>query len=159
MKSFAKMGKDYNDSKSVKFNQSNQRTASNDQSHPKVECILHFKDPMPNEETIKAKFTESCGTEVSEIIHGWKTGDYEANLVALMNQMVTLGYLHWKNYKYKVSLLGRSPPQEREALIQISPSRYLKIMIPLFVYLSKVLCPQLLYVQFVVTVVNVIVPR
>jgi hypothetical protein len=64
------MGKDYNDSKSAKSNQSNQRMASNDQSHPKVECILHFKDPKLNEETIKAKLTESGGTEVSGIIHG-----------------------------------------------------------------------------------------
>ncbi len=148
----------YNDSKSVKFNGLNQRTASNNQSHSKVECILRFKDPKPNEETIKAKFTESGGTEVSEIICGWKTGDYKAILVALMNRMVTLGYLHWKNYRYKVSLPGRSPPQEREALIQISPSRYLEIVIPPFAYPSKVLCPQLLRVQYIDTVVNVVVP-
>ena len=106
------MGKDYNDSKSAKSNQSNRRTASNNQSHLKVECILRFKDPKPNEETIKAKLTESSRTEVSEIIHGWKTGDNDANLMALMNRMVTLGSLHWKYYKYKVSLLGRSPTQE-----------------------------------------------
>ena len=79
------MGKDYNNSKSAKSNQLNQRMASNDQLHLKVECILRFKDPKPNEETIKAKFTESGGTEVSEIIREWKTGDYVANLVALMN--------------------------------------------------------------------------
>ena len=75
-----------------------------------------------------------------------------------MNQMVTLGYLHWMNYKYKASLPGRSLTQEREALVKISPSRYLKIVIPLFVYPSKVLCPQLLCIQYVVTVINVVVP-
>ena len=148
-----------NDSKSAKSNQSNRKMASNNQSHPTVECILHFKDPEPNEETIKAKFTESGRTEVSEIIRGLKTGDYKANLVALMNQMVTLGYLHWKNYKYKVSLPGCSPPQEQETLVKISPSRYLKIVIPPFVYPLKVLCLQLLCVQYVVTVVNVVVPQ
>jgi hypothetical protein len=153
------MGKDYNNSKSAKFNRLNRRTASNDQLHPKVKCILCFKDPKSNEETIKAKFTVSGRTEVSEIICGWKTGDYEANLVAPMNQMVTLDYLHWKNYKYKASLQGRSPPQEQEALVQISPLRYLKIVIPPFVYPSKVLCPQVLCVQYVVTVINVVVPR
>jgi hypothetical protein len=127
--------------------------------HLKVECILCFKDPKPNEETTKAKFTESGGTEVSEIIHGWKTGDYKANLVALMNKMVTLGYVHWKNYKYKASLPGRSPPQEQEALVKISPSRYLEIVIPPFVYPSNVLCPQLLRVQYFFTAVNAVVPR
>jgi hypothetical protein len=132
--------------------------ASNNQSHPKVECILHFKDTKPNEETIKAKFTESGGTEVSEIIRRWN-GDYKANLVALMNRMVTLGYLHWRNYKNKASLPGRSSPQEREALVQISPSCYLKTVIPPFVHPSKVLCLQLLCVQYVITVVNVIVPQ
>ncbi len=57
---------------------------------PKTE-LLQAKDPKPNDEAIKAKLTESDGTEVSKQIRGWKTGDVEANLVALMNQTVSLG--------------------------------------------------------------------
>ena len=51
------------------------------------------------------------------------------------------------------------PPQERDALVEVSPSCYLNIVIPPFVYPSKLLCPQLLHVQYVVAVVNVDVPR
>ncbi len=58
-----------------------------------------------------------------------------------------------------MSLLRCSPPQKRDALDEVSTSRYLKIVIPPFVYPSKILCPQLLCVQYVVAVVNVVVPR
>ena len=52
---------------------------------------------------MKAKFTESDGAEVSEQIRRWKTGDIEANLVALMNRMVSLGdmYEMWEDGKSK----------------------------------------------------------
>ncbi len=52
-----------------------------------------------------------------------------------------------------------SPPQEQDALDEVSTSRYLEIVIPPFVYPSKVLCPQLLRVQYIVAVINVVVPR
>jgi hypothetical protein len=46
---------------------------------------------------------ESDGAEVSEQIRGWKTGDNEANLVALMNRLVSLGdmYKMWEDRKSK----------------------------------------------------------
>ncbi len=73
------------------------------QLQPKVDCILRFKDPKPSDDTIKAKFAESNGAKVSEQIRGYKTGNNKANLVALMNQMVTLGDLYemWENEKSK----------------------------------------------------------
>jgi hypothetical protein len=76
---------------------------SNSQSQPKTDCILCFKDPKPNDESIKAKFTESNGAEVSKQICGWKTGDNEANLIALMNRLVSLGdmYEMWEDGKSK----------------------------------------------------------
>ncbi len=76
---------------------------SNGNNQLKVNCILQFKDPKPSEESIKAKFTKSDGSEVSEIIHGFKTGDAEANLVALMNRIVNLKDLYemWEDGKSK----------------------------------------------------------
>ena len=47
----------------------------NDQNQPKVNCILHFKDPKPSNNFIKAKFYEADETEVSKLIllhlHSW----------------------------------------------------------------------------------------
>ncbi len=52
---------------------------------------------------IEAKFAESDGAKVSEQICGYKAGNNKANLVALMNQMVTLGDLYkiWEDGKSK----------------------------------------------------------
>ena len=97
------MGKDNNNPKPTKLNRLGWKAFSYSQSQPKTDCILHFKDPKPNDESIKAKFTESNGAEVSEQIRGWKTGDNKANLVALMNQLVSLGdvYEMWEDGKSK----------------------------------------------------------
>ena len=65
--------------------------------------------------------------------------------------------LHWKNYN--ASLPRCSPPQEQDTLDEVSTSRFREIVIPPFIYPSKVLCPQLLRVQYVIAVVNVVVPR
>ena len=65
-----------------------------DNHHPKLNCIIQFKDPKPGDESIKAKFTESDGTEVSEVIRGYKTSDNQANLVLLMNCIVNMGDLY-----------------------------------------------------------------
>jgi len=65
-----------------------------DNNQPKVNCIIQFKDPKPSDESIKAKFTESDGAEVSEVIRGYKTSDNQANLMLLMNRMVNLGDLY-----------------------------------------------------------------
>jgi hypothetical protein len=65
-----------------------------DNNQPKVNCIIQYKDPKPSDESIKAKFTESDGAEVSKVIRGYKTSDNQANLVLLMNRMVTLGDLY-----------------------------------------------------------------
>jgi len=89
------MAKDNEKSKPSRSNRSGKKASSDNQPNgPKLNCILRAKDPKPNDETIKAKFTESDGTEVSEQIRGWKTGDVEANLVALMNRMVSLGEMY-----------------------------------------------------------------
>jgi hypothetical protein len=89
------MAKDNEKSKPSRSNHSGKKASSDNQSNgPKLNCILRAKDPIPNGETIKAKFTESDGAEVSEQIREWKTGDVEANLVALMNQMVSLGEIY-----------------------------------------------------------------
>ena len=89
------MAKDNEKSKPSRSNRSGKKASSDNQSNgPKLNCILRAKDPKPNDETIKAKFTESDGTEVSEQIRGWKTGDVEANLVALMSRMVSLGEMY-----------------------------------------------------------------
>ncbi len=100
---FTKMGKDNNNPKPAKSNQSGWKAFSNSQLQLRTDCILRFKDPKPNEESIKAKFTESNGAKVSEQIGGWKTGDNEANLDALMNRMVSLGdmYKMWEDGKSK----------------------------------------------------------
>jgi hypothetical protein len=97
------MGKDNNNPKPVKSNRSGRKAFSNSQSQPKTDCILRFKDPKPNDESIKAKFTESNGAKVSEQIRSWKTGDNKANLIALMNRMVSLGdmYEMWEDGKSK----------------------------------------------------------
>jgi hypothetical protein len=65
-----------------------------DNNQPKVNCIIQFKDPKPSDESIKAKFTESDGAEVSEVIRGYKTSDNQANLVLLMNRIINLGDLY-----------------------------------------------------------------
>ena len=61
---------------------------------PQLNCILHFKDPKPNDKEIKAKFFEADESEVSEQIMCFKTGDVHANLVILMDRMVGLGDLY-----------------------------------------------------------------
>jgi hypothetical protein len=55
------------------------------QNKPQLKCILHFKDPKPNDSEIKAKFYEADDSEVSEQIMCFKTGDVHANLVILMD--------------------------------------------------------------------------
>jgi hypothetical protein len=87
------MGKDDNNSKPSRSERSVQRKPSNNQPQPKVDCNLCFKDPKPSDDTIKAKFAKSDGAEVSKQIRGYKTGNNKANLIVLMNQMVTLGDL------------------------------------------------------------------
>ena len=88
------MGKDSN---------SNSKQSSKPRSRPddqvKVNCILRFKEPKPSDHEIKAKFFEADNTEVSEQIRKFKTGDNDANLVALMNEIVGLGdlYAMWEN--------------------------------------------------------------
>jgi hypothetical protein len=67
---FTKLGKDNNNPKPAKSNRSGRKAFSNSQSQPKTDCILRFKDPKPNDESIKAKFTESDGAEVSKQIRG-----------------------------------------------------------------------------------------
>lgn len=57
-------------------------------------CILHFKDPKPNDREIKAKFFEADDAEVSEQIMCYSTGDIQANLVILMERIVGLGDLY-----------------------------------------------------------------
>jgi hypothetical protein len=89
------MAKDNEKSKPSQSNRSGKKVSSDNQSNgPKLNCIWQAKDPKPNDETIKTEFTESDGAKVSEQIPGWKTGDVEANLVALMNRMVSL----WQMY-------------------------------------------------------------
>jgi hypothetical protein len=63
-------------------------------NHPKLNCIIHFKDPKPSDKSIKAKFTKSDGAEVSEVIRRYKTSDNQANLVLLMNRIVNMGDLY-----------------------------------------------------------------
>jgi hypothetical protein len=87
------MGKDSNTPKSTKSNRLGRKTSSSGQSQPKTDCILCFKDPKPNDKTIKAKFTESYGAKVSKQIRSWKTGDNKANPVALMNRIVIRGHV------------------------------------------------------------------
>ncbi len=79
----------------MKSNQSDQK------AQPKTNCILRFKDPKPNDKSIKAKSTESNGVEVTKQIRSRKTGNNEANLVALMNRMVSLGEMSqmWEDRK------------------------------------------------------------
>ena len=88
---FTKMGKNKDDSKSSK------PRSRDDQI--KVNCILRFKEPKPSDHEIKAKFFEADNTEVSEQIRKFKTGDNDANLVTLMNEIVGLGdlYAMWEN--------------------------------------------------------------
>ena len=64
------------------------------QNKPQLKCILHFKDPKPSDQEIKAKFFESDDTEVSEQIMCFSTGDNPANLVILMERIVGLGDLY-----------------------------------------------------------------
>jgi hypothetical protein len=97
------MGKDDNNSKSSRSGRLGQRKPSTNQPQLKVDCILCFKDPKPSNNTIKARFAKSNGVKVSKQIHGYKTGNNKANLVALMNIMGTLGDLYemWENEKSK----------------------------------------------------------
>jgi len=69
------------------------------QNKPQLKCILHFKDPKLNDSKIKAIFYEADDSEVSEQIMCFKTGDINASLVILMDQMVGLGDLYdmWNN--------------------------------------------------------------
>ncbi len=70
---------------------------SDNNNQPKVNCVLRFQDPKPSNESIKAKFTESDESDVSEVICSFKTGDAEANLVALMNcWIINLGDLYYE---------------------------------------------------------------
>ena len=87
------MGKDNNTNSKQS---SKSRSRSDDQV--KINCILRFKEPKPSDHEIKAKFFEADGTEVSEQIRKFKTGDNDA-LVALMNEIVGLGdlYVMWEN--------------------------------------------------------------
>jgi regulatory protein YycI of two-component signal transduction system YycFG len=97
------MGKDNNNQKPEKLNQSGRKASSNSQSQPKTDCVLHFKDPKPNDESIKAKFKEPNGAKVSKQSRGWKIGDNKATLIALMNRLVSLGdmYEMWEDGKSK----------------------------------------------------------
>jgi hypothetical protein len=83
--SFHQDGEDDNNSKPSRSGRSGQGKPSNNQPQPKVDCILCFKDPKPSGDTIKAKFAKSDGAKVSKQIRGYRTGNNEANLVALMN--------------------------------------------------------------------------
>ena len=67
----------------------------------KVNCIPRFKEPKPSDHEIKAKFYEADDTEVSEQIRKFKTGDNDANLIGLMNEIVGLGdlYAMWEDGK------------------------------------------------------------
>ena len=67
--------------------------------NPQLNCVLCFKDPTPSDKSIKAKFTESDGTEVSEQVKGFKNGDSDANFIVLMSQITSLGDLYkmWEN--------------------------------------------------------------
>jgi hypothetical protein len=46
------------------------------QNKPQLKCILHFKDPKPNDSGIKAKFYEADDSEVSEQIMCFKTATF-----------------------------------------------------------------------------------
>jgi hypothetical protein len=85
------MAKDDNSKPNSKLGQKN---SSNNQSQPKVDCITRFKDPKPCNKSIKAKFFESGRNKVSEQIQSCKTGDFKANLIALMNRIISLGDLN-----------------------------------------------------------------
>jgi hypothetical protein len=60
------MAKDIKNPKPGKSNRSGRKASSNNQLQ-----LIHVKDPKPNDKSIKAKFMESGGAEVSEQIHGW----------------------------------------------------------------------------------------
>ncbi len=70
---------------------SGQKKSSNNQSQPKLNCIICFKDPKPRDKSTKIKFFEANNTEVSEQIQTYKTRDNKANLITLMNRSVSLG--------------------------------------------------------------------
>jgi hypothetical protein len=96
----------------------------NDRNQPKVNCILHFKDLKPSDDSIKAKFYEADETDVSEQIRKFKTGDYDANLVALMNQIVGLGDLYkmcedGKSRKLAQTMSRALKGQVRDDLLEI----------------------------------------
>ena len=77
---------------------SDQKKSTNDRNM-QLNCVLHFKDPKPSDESIKAKFTESDDTKVSAQIKGFKTGDPDANLIPLMSPITGLDNLYemWEN--------------------------------------------------------------
>lgn len=88
--------------KNEQSKKSNSKSGGNQtpqQNKPQLKCVLHFKDPKPNDASIKAKFFEADNSKVSEQIMCWKTGDIHANLVILMDRMVGLGDLYnmWDN--------------------------------------------------------------
>ena len=64
-------------------------------------CTIWFETPKPSDESIKAKFFEADGIEVSEIIRSYQPGDDHANLIALMSHIIGLGDLYslWEEGK------------------------------------------------------------
>ena len=92
------------DDQSNSWNFRSHRCKSDSNNQPKVNCVLRFKDPKPSDESIKTNH-RSHGSEVSEVICGFKTGDAEANLVALMNRIINLGDLYemWRRKVKKAS--------------------------------------------------------
>jgi hypothetical protein len=83
-----------NSQKSKSGSRSHRKKNCSDNNQPKVNCIIQLKDPKPSDESIKAKFTKSDGAEVSEVIHGYKASNNQANLMLLMNRITNLGDLY-----------------------------------------------------------------
>ena len=83
---------------------SNSKSKSNKKSQSnKSGCIIRLKPPKPTEDTVKAKFLEDDGTEVSESIRTFRSGEDYGNLVALMSRIVGLGDMYglWIDGKSK----------------------------------------------------------
>ena len=83
---------------------SNSKSKSNKKSQSnKSGCIIRLKPPKPTEDKVKAKFLEDDGTEVSESIRAFRSGEDYGNLVALMSRIVGLGDMYglWIDGKSK----------------------------------------------------------
>ncbi len=83
---------------------SNSKSKSNKKSQSnKSGCIIKLKPPKPTEDTVKAKFLEDDGTEVSESIQTFQSGEDYDNLVTLMSRIVGLGDMYglWIDGKSK----------------------------------------------------------